>query len=63
MKYIEVTCCRNCPYIEHNDGGGFIEPFVKCRKFNFVMIDENKSFNLDKIHPKCELPIMAENSK
>jgi hypothetical protein len=55
FRIIKVICCKECPYMRHDDGGGFIEPFDKCEEFNIILQDENINFNLNKIHPKCRL--------
>lgn len=55
IRIIKVTCCQECPYKRDDDGHGFTEPFTKCEQFDFIIEDENISFDLGKIHPKCQL--------
>jgi hypothetical protein len=55
LKKIIVENCRTCPFHEDNDGGGYIEPYHQCTKFDITLTDQYKSFDLDKIHPKCRL--------
>jgi hypothetical protein len=54
-RIIKVTSCKECPYKCYNDGQGHMEPYTMCVKFHFVIEDENRSFDLNKIHPKCQL--------
>lgn len=63
MKVIKINCCKECPHIEHNDGGGHCDAFTICKKYNIILIDERpyKHFAIDKkIHPKCGLEDFKE---
>jgi hypothetical protein len=55
MKAIQVKNCEECPFRRYDNGGGFIEPFHICEKFNIILIDENCWTNLKKIHHDCRL--------
>ena len=57
-RIIEVKTCKECPFLEENDGGGFTSEFTKCSKFDIMLIDWDGPEYLDiysKIHPDCEL--------
>lgn len=58
MKIIKIKTCAECPYIEHNDGGGHSGSFISCKKFYIMLFDWDGPQNFDyknKIHPRCGL--------
>lgn len=57
-KQIIVETCAECPHIEYNDGGGHCSEFIKCYKYNIMLVDwdGDEDFDYrDKIHPECRL--------
>jgi len=55
MKQIKVKTCSQCPYIEHNNGAGFTEPFTMCDKFGILLIDKTYFDIHNLIHQDCRL--------
>lgn len=60
LRLIPVRNCKNCPYRNYDNGGGYTEPFHICKRYNIILIDENKWSNLEKIHKDCKLPKYVE---
>ena len=58
MRKILIENCWECSYSHDDNGGGHCEPFVRCAKFNFLILDDNTDLWFDwrhKIHPNCKL--------
>lgn len=50
-RYIKVTACNLCPFLERNNGKGFTDEFHICKKYGIIINILTKNY----IHPKCQL--------
>ena len=55
-KVIIVTNCEMCPHSEHDNGGGYCEPFWICNKFKIILDSDDVWLDIEnEIHEDCKL--------
>ena len=55
MRIISVTSCGGCPYHRDDNGGGWVEAFTMCDRYQIILVDKLNHHDMSTVHENCKL--------